>query len=221
MRIAATVETQKTTHKADAGDATTRPTRDLPSRLPRKQTPARGSDFVATTLSEGVWGRLRSRLRAVSSVGRAPARQAGGHWFEPSTAHLDPTEPSANRMVPWVRCATRAGNAHAVHTRPVRSWLGGSCATGSSRRRAAPGRARRATTGGSYSGRARPKSHLALLPATRLGWPDVQRAAGCAGVAEATPAQFMSSRSLREARTRGSPCDLPPQRTAPRRFRPR
>src|SRR5947208_13286735 len=25
---------------------------------------------------------------AVSSVGRAPARQAGGHWFEPSTAHL-------------------------------------------------------------------------------------------------------------------------------------
>ena len=28
-----------------------------------------------------------SHLRAVSSVGRAPARQAGGHWFEPSTAH--------------------------------------------------------------------------------------------------------------------------------------
>jgi hypothetical protein len=28
------------------------------------------------------------RTRAVSSVGRAPARQAGGHWFEPSTAHL-------------------------------------------------------------------------------------------------------------------------------------
>jgi hypothetical protein len=27
--------------------------------------------------------------RAVSSVGRAPARQAGGHWFEPSTAHLE------------------------------------------------------------------------------------------------------------------------------------
>ena len=25
--------------------------------------------------------------RAVSSVGRAPALQAGGHWFEPSTAH--------------------------------------------------------------------------------------------------------------------------------------
>ena len=27
--------------------------------------------------------------RAVSSVGRAPARQAGGHWFEPSTAHSE------------------------------------------------------------------------------------------------------------------------------------
>ena len=26
--------------------------------------------------------------RAVSSVGRAPALQAGGHWFESSTAHL-------------------------------------------------------------------------------------------------------------------------------------
>ena len=26
--------------------------------------------------------------RAVSSAGRAPALQAGGHWFEPSTAHL-------------------------------------------------------------------------------------------------------------------------------------
>jgi hypothetical protein len=25
--------------------------------------------------------------RALSSVGRAPARQAGGHWFEPSSAH--------------------------------------------------------------------------------------------------------------------------------------
>ena len=32
--------------------------------------------------------RLESaRPGAVSSVGRAPARQAGGHWFEPSTAH--------------------------------------------------------------------------------------------------------------------------------------
>ena len=28
-----------------------------------------------------------SMFWAVSSVGRAPARQAGGHWFEPSTAH--------------------------------------------------------------------------------------------------------------------------------------
>ena len=31
---------------------------------------------------------LNSRDRAVSSVGRALARQARGHWFEPSTAHI-------------------------------------------------------------------------------------------------------------------------------------
>src|SRR5205085_660701 len=43
----------------------------------------------------GVWGAFSGRYpvlcsaapRAVSSVGRAPARQAGGRWFEPSTAH--------------------------------------------------------------------------------------------------------------------------------------
>src|SRR3954454_21102367 len=33
---------------------------------------------------------------AVSSAGRAPARQAGGHWFEPSTAH----SPMARESVP-------------------------------------------------------------------------------------------------------------------------
>src|SRR3954449_5803786 len=33
-------------------------------------------------------GATMAPARAVSSVGRAPARQAGGHWFEPSTAHL-------------------------------------------------------------------------------------------------------------------------------------
>src|SRR3712207_5401693 len=32
----------------------------------------------------------RPRPGAVSSVGRAPARQAGGRWFEPSTAHSSP-----------------------------------------------------------------------------------------------------------------------------------
>ena len=30
---------------------------------------------------------LRCARRALSSVGRAPARQAGGHWFESSSAH--------------------------------------------------------------------------------------------------------------------------------------
>src|SRR6516225_3808115 len=28
-----------------------------------------------------------SRPRAISSAGRAPSRQGGGHWFEPSIAH--------------------------------------------------------------------------------------------------------------------------------------
>ena len=40
-----------------------------------------------TTPSGSERGRLQCTPRAVSSVGRAPARQAGGHWFEPSTAH--------------------------------------------------------------------------------------------------------------------------------------
>jgi hypothetical protein len=31
--------------------------------------------------------RYHPHPRAVSSAGRAPALQAGGHWFEPSTAH--------------------------------------------------------------------------------------------------------------------------------------
>ena len=31
-------------------------------------------------------------VRAISSVGRAPPRQGGGHWFEPSIAHSDSTE---------------------------------------------------------------------------------------------------------------------------------
>ncbi len=32
-------------------------------------------------------GHQRRAIWAVSSAGRAPALQAGGHWFEPSTAH--------------------------------------------------------------------------------------------------------------------------------------
>ena len=42
---------------------------------------------VATVLRLLAPERLQCRLRALSSVGRAPARQAGGHWFEPSSAH--------------------------------------------------------------------------------------------------------------------------------------
>ena len=49
-------------------------------------------------------GKLENRLQishfwAVSSVGRAPARQAGGHWFEPSTAHEFSSGFAASRLV--------------------------------------------------------------------------------------------------------------------------
>src|SRR3712207_3145241 len=40
----------------------------------------------------------RPRPGAVSSVGRAPARQAGGRWFEPSTAHSHPTAGTSIRI---------------------------------------------------------------------------------------------------------------------------
>ena len=42
---------------------------------------------VATTAQTRVLPLLFWIARALSSVGRAPARQAGGHWFEPSSAH--------------------------------------------------------------------------------------------------------------------------------------
>ena len=54
---------------ASALRAEARRRRGRPDSLPRLESPA---------------------ARAVSSVGRAPARQAGGHWFEPSTAHFGP-----------------------------------------------------------------------------------------------------------------------------------
>ena len=44
--------------------------------------------------------------RAVSSAGRAPARQAGGHWFEPSTAHQD-SRPVPTRTGPYFECKRR------------------------------------------------------------------------------------------------------------------
>ena len=56
-------------HDAGTGQAAPgRPARSLPD--------GRGTQSYTRRLS-----------RAVSSAGRAPARQAGGHWFEPSTAH--------------------------------------------------------------------------------------------------------------------------------------
>ena len=55
--------------------------------------------------------RLTSRLgallifassRAISSAGRAPPRQGGGHWFEPSIAHLrEPLDARARGVPRW------------------------------------------------------------------------------------------------------------------------
>src|SRR5436853_6118249 len=59
---------------------------------------------------------MLGRPRAVSSVGRAPARQAGGHWFEPSTAH-----PKDVPMAPQFRFAGPA-DAAAVAALHADSW---------------------------------------------------------------------------------------------------
>src|SRR3712207_188684 len=46
------------------------------------------SDRAATAAAtSGIPALLLRPPRAISSAGRAPARQAGGHWFEPSIAH--------------------------------------------------------------------------------------------------------------------------------------
>ena len=44
-----------------------------------------------------------------------PFRQAGGHWFEPSTAHRDPRSRALARMAPWVAFVSGASVAQAVH----------------------------------------------------------------------------------------------------------
>ena len=61
----------------------------------------------------GPVGRCYSRRlapRAVSSAGRAPARQAGGHWFEPSTAHV----PKAPLRRGFLLLAGTSGRGRAV-----------------------------------------------------------------------------------------------------------
>ena len=43
-------------------------------------------------------GRCRSYYWRISSVGRAPALQAGGHWFEPSILHFEPLAQSVEHL---------------------------------------------------------------------------------------------------------------------------
>src|SRR5438105_2664987 len=62
------------------------------------------------------FGRLDlAKPGAVSSVGRAPARQAGGHWFEPSTAHKS--------VVRMSRAHARGGDPQSVSIRIFQSAL--------------------------------------------------------------------------------------------------
>jgi hypothetical protein len=63
------------------------------------------------------------RTRAVSSVGRAPARQAGGHWFEPSTAHL-------TEAPHWPGFLSGATLEHSSETS---AWLQNGCCRGFAR----------------------------------------------------------------------------------------
>src|SRR4051794_11400948 len=59
----------------------------------RQDSPRPASTMAAACRGWTLPDRLRAfaRLappRAISSAGRAPPRQGGGHWFEPSIAHL-------------------------------------------------------------------------------------------------------------------------------------
>jgi hypothetical protein len=54
------------------------------------------------------------RARAVSSAGRAPALQAGGHWFKPSTAHSLGVARTSLRRARSAGRARKAGQPLAV-----------------------------------------------------------------------------------------------------------
>ena len=79
--------------RLDAALHEPRDVRDHDAREGARPTgPRRQRGRVRSGASGGYAGRVVQRLnsdacRAHSSVGRAPARQAGGHWFEPSCAH--------------------------------------------------------------------------------------------------------------------------------------
>src|SRR5690348_16561919 len=54
--------------------------------------------------------------RAISSAGSAPPRQGGGHWFEPSIAHLESPAPAGFRRSP--------GRRRVPNTCPVEEGVG-------------------------------------------------------------------------------------------------
>jgi len=57
---------------------------------------------------------LREQQRTGTNA--AQSRQAEGHWFEPSTAHLDPRSHHEKRMVARVRSDTQDADARAVRS---------------------------------------------------------------------------------------------------------
>ena len=95
-----------------------RPRRASGSASPAAPAAARGTHlhFELKRARRRRWTRCplprleSAAARAVSSVGRAPARQAGGHWFEPSTAHH--TKPLQTRRF----CRSRDHRARRAET---------------------------------------------------------------------------------------------------------
>ena len=55
-----------------------------------------------------------TRVRGISSVGRAPALQAGGHRFEPGILHLAPVRSSWSAGNCWRAAADGTGNGTAA-----------------------------------------------------------------------------------------------------------
>ena len=75
--------------------------------------------------------------RAISSAGRAPPRQGGGRWFEPSIAHrgIPAVEPIPARSRPWrgineASICWRSGVARGLASAPT--WHGSSIHTAGS-----------------------------------------------------------------------------------------
>jgi hypothetical protein len=149
---------------------------------------------------------LKSRNHAVLPNGRerprtsAANRQAGGHWFEPSTAHLNLRSYAETRMAPWVRCARNASNARIVHT-PVHTRV----TVGKTRdpRPVVVGPCSRLRTG---SLRRHGQAASPLERVQRRSLVDSMSAAVCAGSCRSVSIRVWGARRLPEAGSREVSC---------------